>query len=45
MSPDGSRVFVTGQSAGAGTGADFATVAYDASDGRQLKAAQVQRTR
>jgi hypothetical protein len=33
VSPDGSRVFVGGQSLGAGTGVDFVTIAYDASTG------------
>jgi WD40 repeat protein len=32
-SPNGMRVFVTGYSAGSGTGGDYATVAYRASDG------------
>jgi hypothetical protein len=32
-SPDGSEVFVTGSSAGSGTGNDYATLAYDASSG------------
>jgi hypothetical protein len=36
MSPDGARVVVTGQSAGAGSGPDFATVTYDTSDGGEL---------
>ena len=37
VSPDGTRVFVTGQSAGAnGSFADFATVAYDALTGEEL---------
>lgn len=40
MNPDGSRVIVTGQSAGAGTAADFATVTYDTSDGSQLRVAR-----
>jgi outer membrane protein assembly factor BamB len=35
VSPDGSEVFVTGQSVGS-TGFDYATVAYDASTGTQL---------
>ena len=32
-SPDGTRVFVTGESYGSGTGYDFATLAYDAEAG------------
>ena len=35
VSPDGSKVFVTGRSTGS-TSADYATVAYDASSGTQL---------
>jgi hypothetical protein len=35
-SPDGSEVFVTGDSTGAGTNTDFATVAYDAPTGATL---------
>ena len=35
VSPDGSRVFVTGGSAGTGTESDYATVAYDAATGTQ----------
>jgi WD40 repeat protein len=34
LSPDGSRVFVTGGSDGTGTAEDFATIAYDARTGR-----------
>jgi hypothetical protein len=33
VSPDGSRVLVTGLGRGSGTGDDYATVAYDASTG------------
>lgn len=36
VSPDGSMVFVTGSSAAAASGDDFATVAYEASTGTQL---------
>jgi WD40 repeat protein len=36
MSPDGTRVFVTGYSTGSGTSNDYATVAYDASTGTKL---------
>jgi len=36
VSPDGRTVFVTGSSAGAHTGADYATVAYNAGTGAQL---------
>jgi len=35
-SPDGTRVFVTGASAGIGTSSDYATAAYDASSGAEL---------
>jgi WD40 repeat protein len=35
-SPDGSRVFVTGYGVGAGTGSDYATIAYDAATGAVL---------
>ena len=35
VSPDGSRVFVTGGSVGSGTESDYATVAYDAATGTQ----------
>jgi hypothetical protein len=35
-SPSGSEVFVTGSSQGAGTGVDFATIAYDATTGAKL---------
>jgi outer membrane protein assembly factor BamB len=36
VSPDGSTVFVTGASSALGSGPDYATVAYRASDGTQL---------
>ena len=35
-SPNGSKVFVTGTSQGAGTGVDFSTIAYDAMTGAKL---------
>ena len=36
VSPDGSKLFVTGPSAGSGSDFDYATVAYDAATGTQL---------
>ena len=36
VAPDGSRVFVTGRSAGSGTSGDYATIAYDAATGQRL---------
>ncbi len=36
VSPDGSKVFVTGSSEGSTSGSDYATVAYDAATGTRL---------
>jgi sugar lactone lactonase YvrE len=36
VSPDGTRVFVTGQSSGSGSYEDFATIAYDATTGEKI---------
>lgn len=36
VAPDGTTVYVTGQSKGLGTADDYATVAYDTSDGSRL---------
>jgi PQQ-like domain len=36
VDPDGSRVYVTGISAGAGTRGDYATVAYNATSGQEI---------
>ncbi|MEA2521037.1 MAG: hypothetical protein QOI81_683, partial [Actinomycetota bacterium] len=36
VSPDGSEVFVTGQSSGSGSETDYATVAYDAVTGTEV---------
>ena len=36
VSPDGTRVFVTGSSQGSGTSADYATIAYNAATGARL---------
>src|SRR5262245_57159083 len=36
VDPGGRRVFVTGQSPGPGSGADYVTIAYDAGTGSQL---------
>jgi hypothetical protein len=40
VSPDGGLVYVTGQSQGDGTGADYATVAYQVGDGTESWAAR-----
>src|SRR5438093_313026 len=36
VSPDGSKIYVTGQSAGTTTNDDYATVAYNGSTGNQI---------
>lgn len=36
ISPDGTKIFITGASTGAGSGFDYATIAYSAFNGKQL---------
>jgi hypothetical protein len=45
VSPDGSKVFVTGQSVGAPAAKDYAPVGYDASSGTQLWVSRYDRVR
>jgi DNA-binding beta-propeller fold protein YncE len=40
VSPDGTKIFVAGESTGSGTGLDYATVSYDAATGTKLWASR-----